>query len=831
MNKKNLSINESKIFLDNLEEIIETNDKELFLEQMEKIGTIENLKYGDYCRKPYISISSALKDESIDFDSTIFYLEKILEYGADKNDISKFVSNYYSSLHNKNIKKNAKKQINFIKKLKKLGITKDSFSYALFKHIDWTFGDEKWDYYYIQFLLENGADPNFKIDKYGIGDYESITSLVIEEKDLKLLKIIYENGAKLTEEILKYFSISELKSINININIDPNKIGSNGETGLTNVLLGNPSLESVKELVKKGADLNKPNKEGYYPIEFLLLAREEKNEQSDFSDILEYFIEKKVDINVIDDEETAPLGMALKQKLISLQECETKKEKRFINDLYDKYISILLNAGSDVNAKENHEELSWYSDSFSGVNLKNTIKLLLENGLKPETALFIGMTPAELKKLGIKDDFNINELNDEGETLFTHNINYSSDKSLSFFKALKKYKPNFNLKNTDGDTPLNVAIGSGYCMQGNIEIIEYLLNNKADPNISDSKENTPLIKVINSKAKLSEKRKIIKLMLEKGATPELSGKYFNSALQASLMKCKSLLPLLRKNITTEPSSLSDILLYQGEDAFKKKCDSSKKVDDKQISLSFNYSLHLRENKITDYILNNFEKIVSKDYSRFRAIGSNGYKKIYDLNFLKYIVCFDSLLFLELWNEVIEHDKRKTAIDLAQNALSLILNKKESKALIQEAYEKKQKALDNAKTITAEFTSKIKQLFNNLIEKGIFAVNIDGSGWDPSDHGWEVADFMINDADWDKLGITKKDQALVCYTDLKYYKNEAKLMGSNGETQPVTNACIYYYGPTDSSKEKIAHQIVYESKEVGFSTGWDGDINKAVCVSI
>ncbi len=371
MKKNNLSIDESKEFIDNLEKTLEANNKALFIEQMEKIGSIKKLKYGDFTRKPYVSISIALTQESIDFDSAIYYLKKILEYGADKNDINKFTSNYYDSLHNKNIKNNYKIHSDFINKLQKLGLAKEVFSYALYKHIDWTFGEEKWDYLYIRFLLENGADPNFKVDKYGLGDdCESIISLVIEEKDLKLLSLFYEYGAVLTEEILSCFSYPDLLSAGITINIEPNKIRENGETGLTNILLGKPTLELVKELTEKGADLNKPNRAGYYPIEVLMFSREAINEENDFTDILEYFVEKKVDVNVVSrlddsiDSDYTPLGVALYQKYITLEECETKKEK-FVNNLYNKYISILLNAGADINIAENVEIISLYASELS----------------------------------------------------------------------------------------------------------------------------------------------------------------------------------------------------------------------------------------------------------------------------------------------------------------------------------------------------------------------------------------------------------------------------------------------------------------------------------
>ena len=86
-------------------------------------------------------------------------------------------------------------------------------------------------------------------------------------------------------------------------------------------------------------------------------------------------------------------------------------------------------------------------------------------------------------------------------------------------------------------------------------------------------------------------------------------------------------------------------------------------------------------------------------------------------------------------------------------------------------------------------------------------------------------------DWDTLGITESKQAKVCYTDLKYYKHEAKLMGSNNEELPVTSVYIYYYGPTVDSKEEIAKKIVYESKNIGLNEEWCGDIKSAVCVSI
>ncbi len=211
----------------------------------------------------------------------------------------------------------------------------------MYIYIEWAFFDEKkGDYLFVQFLLENGADPNFKIDKYGLGDDESIISLVAEKIDLKLLGLCYEFGAVLTEEILSYFSYPDLLSYGFTINIEPNKIRENGETGLTNILLGKPTLELVKELTEKGADLNKPNRAGYYPIEVLMFFRESINEENDFADILEYFVEKKVDVNVVSrlddsiDSDYTPLGVALYQKYIAFEECETKKEK-FVNNLYN----------------------------------------------------------------------------------------------------------------------------------------------------------------------------------------------------------------------------------------------------------------------------------------------------------------------------------------------------------------------------------------------------------------------------------------------------------------------------------------------------------------
>ncbi len=99
MKKNNLSIDESKEFIDNLEKTLEANNKALFIEQMEKIGSIKKLKYGDFTRKPYVSISIALTQESIDSDYTplgVALYQKYITLEECETKKEKFVNNLYN---------------------------------------------------------------------------------------------------------------------------------------------------------------------------------------------------------------------------------------------------------------------------------------------------------------------------------------------------------------------------------------------------------------------------------------------------------------------------------------------------------------------------------------------------------------------------------------------------------------------------------------------------------------------------------------------------------------------------------------------------------------
>ncbi len=279
-------------------------------------------------------------------------------------------------------------------------------------------------------------------------------------------------------------------------------------------------VESVRELLKKGADPNAKNEYGNTPlheaasrghvdvVELLLEHGADPNIQNEYGwtplhlaaykghvDVARLLLQYGVDPNVQDKRGRTPLHVAAIRGRIDV-------------------VRFLLEHGANPNARdedsmtplhlmsEYYEFLSlllWYGDMDEVLKYGNTppprwvpfhvevAKLLLRHGADPNAKAKYGATPLHLAALNGRVD------------IVTLLLEHGSD-------------PNAQVES--GKTPLHLAASKGH-----VDVAKLLLEHGADPNAQDKHGNTPL-----HDAALDGHVGIVKLLLDHGADPTAKNK-------------------------------------------------------------------------------------------------------------------------------------------------------------------------------------------------------------------------------------------------------------------------------------------------------------------
>lgn len=155
-------------------------------------------------------------------------------------------------------------------------------------------------------------------------------------------------------------------------------------------------------------------------------------------------------------------------------------------------VERLLGKKADVNTQDN-EGYTPLMLSIMNFHL-NTASLLLKNGADPNKRTF-----------GPSDGIEL------------HRYEYSSIHIASmipdsiYLKEILKYKPNVDIKDGRGETPLDIALSDG-----NYDNARALLEYGANPNSVDNRGLTPLIHVMQVVAKYPD-IEMVEFLLEKGA--------------------------------------------------------------------------------------------------------------------------------------------------------------------------------------------------------------------------------------------------------------------------------------------------------------------------
>lgn len=239
-----------------------------------------------------------------------------------------------------------------------------------------------------------------------------------------------------------------------------------GETPLfTAVRWGNSGI--VKLLIKAGADVNSRNIRGVTALFYLM---------HDNVEIVEYFVENKINMNTVDHNGDTFLHYAARSG-------------------FSQIFKYLLKKGSDINVKnvEGFTPLFYlaannFKDLIESID-KKKIDFNCKN-YRGETILFSifknGFGNIDIVNLLIKKGFDINEVDIDGNNLLFHSV--TDESQTDNLKYLVEKGLDVNHINYRGSTPLHHA-----CKHGIVFSLKYLIENGAKIDAKDLYGNTPLL--------------------------------------------------------------------------------------------------------------------------------------------------------------------------------------------------------------------------------------------------------------------------------------------------------------------------------------------------
>lgn len=237
----------------------------------------------------------------------------------------------------------------------------------------------------VRLLVEQGANINYN-------GYSDITALMIAASDnnIKIMEYLLDHQADINKTGMngsalffalnittpsKYTNIlANRKTANylISKGINLNLLNEDDESALM-YSIRFKNIESFKYLVKKGADINKRNKEGKNVLFYLIQNYPFQCEKcNDTSELMQYIIDNKIDINSPDKYNNTPLHISV---------------------LYgkDKLTRILVKNRASLNIKDSQGQTPLYfaidNDDFI------TTKYLVENGASLDVEDYNQITP------------------------------------------------------------------------------------------------------------------------------------------------------------------------------------------------------------------------------------------------------------------------------------------------------------------------------------------------------------------------------------------------------------------------------------------------------
>lgn len=153
--------------------------------------------------------------------------------------------------------------------------------------------------------------------------------------------------------------------------------------------------------------------------------------------------------------------------------------------------------------------------------------------------------------------------------------------------------------------------------------------------------------------------------------------------------------------------------------------------------------------------------------------------------------------------------------------------------------------------TRQFKKRLESLFLSLRRDRIFGMDAYGGGWAPGE-GWDIVAERVPETLRREWGWKDPAAFHLCWCDTGYseeYDREelaSELYSSNGLHQdyqdrvdhhvlplpmPVTETCMYYDGPNNAARRKIAEQLVSNAPHAGLIASWNGRIESGITLAM
>ncbi|XP_077297190.1 uncharacterized protein LOC143918938 [Arctopsyche grandis] len=383
-----------------------------------------------------------------------------------------------------------------------------------------------------KFLIENGADPNYKIENGADPNYKNkrnVTSLHYAAKggSVSIMKLLIDKGLDVNMsdddgEIPLFcaalYKRTEAFKLLLKSEANPNAINSRGETVLHH-LVRYGAVEEFKLLLNEGADPNIRDRNDRSPLHHAAMFGS--------VGIVQLLIDKGLDVNMSNKCGEPPLlcaAMYFRTKVIQLllktganpnaknAKGETILHHLARNDAVEEF-KVLLSEGVDPNIRDKNDRSPLHQAAMCG-NV-NIMKLLIDKGLDVNMSDKDGEMPlfcaalykkTEAFKFLLKSKADPNAINSRGETILHHLVRYGA---VEEFKLLLSEGADPNIRDRNDRSPLHHA-----AMRGSVSILQLLLDKELDVNMSDKYGDTPLICAAGD-----NRTEALKLLLKSGANP------------------------------------------------------------------------------------------------------------------------------------------------------------------------------------------------------------------------------------------------------------------------------------------------------------------------
>ena len=339
-------------------------------------------------------------------------------------------------------------------------------------------------------------------------------------------------------------------------------------------LVGLP--KSVKELIKRGADVNATNAIGITPLLMTIEHIEDENERDNILNIL---LDNKANTNVKNEHGRTPLHLICiegstksVEKLIKMGADVNAEDTDGMTPLAlcksQENIEILLRSITNINVKDTKDTkgrtllhlmcIKDVSKSLSYLYITDSVKELIKRGADVNAKDNNGNTPLYFASSGIIGllveeliiaGADVNIENNEGNTaLIIAVANAKNDNIINLLNA----RPDINHINKNGDTALHIAVGDNddASMMQRQDIIRTLLEGGADVNIENNIGETALLISVKNYWKYHD-NKTIQLLLADSTSNEAAVDYARSHGSKELVEILRNLPAIYKGFSQD----------------------------------------------------------------------------------------------------------------------------------------------------------------------------------------------------------------------------------------------------------------------------------------